>query len=52
MYTVVWCNEEGIQKELPFDSLEDACTEYNDVKKRYDGAGILDENGNEVTIAL
>lgn len=48
MYTVIWCNQEGIQQERRFDSLEDACTEYNDIKERYDGADILDENDNSV----
>ena len=50
MYTVIWCDQESIQQKQPFDNLEDACTEHNDVKERYDGADILDENGNSVIV--
>ena len=48
MYTVQWCDREGNQQERQVESLGDAKLEYEYLDKHYDGAQILDENGNPV----
>lgn len=48
MYTVEWCNHEGNLEKRQFETLEDAQLEAVELDKKYDGAHILDQNGNEV----
>lgn len=46
MYTVQWCNEEGVLCERRFESLCNAYIEAEDLREKYDGVQIVDANGN------
>lgn len=48
MYTVIWCDHEGNQRDIQLKTLEDACLEAKELDKQYDGVRILDQNGNEI----
>ncbi len=52
MFVVQWDNQEGNLEERTFESLEDAKIEAADLKEKFDGVMILDENGNEIVSYL
>ena len=48
MYTVEWCDCEGILRQRPFENLEDARLEVADLEEKYGSAWVSDENGNVI----
>lgn len=48
MYTVIWCDHEGNQRDIQLKTLEDARLEATELDKQCDGVHILDPNGNEI----
>lgn len=48
MYTVIWCDHEGNQRDIKLKTLEDARLEATELDKQYDGVRILDPNENEI----
>lgn len=50
MYTVVWDNHEGNERNRHFETLEDAKLEAADLAERFDYVRILGANGRPVDL--